>query len=129
MDSLLLDTHIFLWAMNDSKNLSRAAGRLLQSTPRLYVSSLSLLELKMKEAKRKLELPPALLQVASDWGITFLELTVDQMNNYRVFKQTSADPFDNALLMIAELQHLRFLTADTNVISMQTMYPWIVDGR
>jgi PIN domain nuclease of toxin-antitoxin system len=129
MDRLLLDTHIFLWAMTGSRDLSRPAGRLMQTTPQLYVSALSLFELKMKEARGKLELPPSLLRVASGWGVTFLDFTVEQMNDYRIFSQRNTDPFDNALLAIAEQHRLRFLTADTAILPLQTTYPWVIDGR
>lgn len=128
MNNLLLDTHIFLWAMINSNNLNRATSRLLETTPRLYVSSLSLFELKMKEAKDKLTLPPDLPQAASDWGVTFMELTVHQINSYRIFSPTNTDPFDNALLTIAEQHRFRFLTADTAILALQATYPWIIDA-
>ena len=128
MNRLLLDTHIFLWAMSGSRDLSRPAGRLLQTTPQLYVSALSLLELKIKEASSKLSLPDNLLQTASEWGITFLDCTAEQLGGYRIFSQANTDPFDNVLLAVAQQHHLRFLTADTAILPLQTTYPWIING-
>lgn len=129
MDRILLDTQIFLWAMNGSRDLSRPASRLIQTTPKLYVSALSMFELKLKEANRKFEMPSNLLHVATEWGINFLNFTVEQLQDYRNFSSANTDPFDNTLLAVAEQHHLCFLTADHAILSLQKTYPWIINGE
>lgn len=126
MRHLLLDSHIFLWAINADTDLSGAAIRIIETTPSVYVSALSFLELKMKEAKNKLKLPGNLSSLAEKQAFILLDLTPQQLNKYRVFHAANQDPFDNALLTLAEAQHFHFLTADENIIKLQPSAPWII---
>lgn len=126
MNRLLLDSHIFLWAINDSPELSKSAKRLIQTTPLIYISALSIFELKAKQAKGKLKLPGDLLALTEAQGFVILDLAAKQLDGYRVFHSANTDPVDNALLTIAETQHLHFLTADRKVMPLHNSYSWIV---
>jgi len=128
MNNLLLDSHILLWAVTDSPHLSKAAARLIQTTPQVYASCLSLFELKIKDAAGALKLPSEFERLAEQEGFTWLDLRPGQLHSYRIFRQQNTDPFDNALLTIAEAQRFRFLTADSAILPLQTSYPWIING-
>ncbi len=126
MNRLLLDTHIFLWAIIDSPNLSNSAKRLIQTTPDVYVSVLSLFELKAKAAKGKLRLPDNLMELIDEQQFSILDLTPVQLGAYRIFHNANNDPIDNALLAIAESAHCLFLTADQKIVVLQNSTPWII---
>ena len=127
--SLLADSHILLWAVTDSPSLSKAAARLIMTTPRVYVSALSLFELKIKATAGSLKLPADFERAVEREGFTMLDFTPDQLRDYRIFHTHNPDPFDNALLSIAEAQHFQFLTADTAIVPLRQSYSWIIDGR
>ena len=54
---LLLDTHTFLWFVNDAPNLSEAALALLESDHDVLLSMASLWEIAIKYSVGKLNLP------------------------------------------------------------------------
>lgn len=54
---ILLDTHTFLWFINDSSELSNAAADLLESDVDLLLSMASLWEIAIKVSLNKLTLP------------------------------------------------------------------------
>lgn len=128
MRSLLVDSHAFLWLITDSSELSRSAKRLIRTTPYVYVSILTFYELKIKEASGKLDLPEDLAHQAALHNIKILDLTPKQLENYMVYHGQNPDPFDNALLTVAETQRLNFLTADKLIIALQKSCDWIIDG-
>jgi PIN domain nuclease of toxin-antitoxin system len=128
MNHLLVDSHILLWAVTNAPDLNKAAARLIETTPLVYVSILSLFELKLKAATASLKLPTEFEHAVKQEGFTILDLTPKQLHNYRIFFQPNADPFDNALLTIAESQHFGFLTADNNILALKKSYSWITDG-
>ncbi len=129
MKNLLIDTHIFLWAVTGNPRLGALARKQIQTADQVYVSSLSFLELKIKQSKDKLRLPSDLDQLVGNQGFTILGLYPDQMHGYRIFSENNKDPFDNALLTIAQSQQLNFMTSDANILDLQSVHPWIIDSR
>jgi len=129
MKNLLVDSHILLWAVLDSPSLGKDAARLITRTPQVYVSVLSLFELKAKAATGKLKLPADFESAVEQEGFTVLDFTHEQLRDYRIFHAQNADPFDNALLTVAEAQHLPFLTVDTAILPLQKTHPWIINGN
>lgn len=128
MNSLLLDSRILLWSLAADRRLSKSTERLIATTPRVYISAVSLFELRAKAASDKLRLPDDLEQLMYMQSFSILDLSAAQLRDYRIFSPQNTDPFDNALLTIAEAQRFRLLTADTAILSLQKTYPWIVDG-
>lgn len=128
MKSLLLDSHILLWSLAGDPHLSKSAERLIYTTPRVYVSTATLFELRTKAARGKLKLPDDLDQMIQAQNFALLDLSANQLLNYRIFHKKNSDPFDNLLLTIAEAQHFQFLTADKAILALQSSYPWIIDG-
>jgi PIN domain nuclease of toxin-antitoxin system len=128
MKHLLLDTHVLLWAITNSPELSSPAARLIETTPNLYVSALSIFELKIKEARKKLSLPDDFEALIHEQGIRILDVTPDQLLRYHIYHEANPDPFDNALLTIAETRRFRFLTVDQGILKLQKSYDWIING-
>jgi PIN domain nuclease of toxin-antitoxin system len=126
MGGLLLDTHIFYWAITKDPSLSKPASRLISTTPDVYISVLSLFELKIKGSAGKMRLPENLLSLATDHDVHVLDFTPKQLAGYTVFHAKNPDPFGNALLAIAEKFKYQFLTADRKIIRLQKTCPWII---
>lgn len=110
---LLLDTHVFLWAIAGSALLKPKARALIESADEVFVSSASIWEIAIKVRLGKLQADPeALVSAIVESG--FNELPVRGTEAARVAKLPShnSDPFDRLLVAQAMSEPLRFLTND-----------------
>lgn len=113
---ILLDTHIYLWWLEDHIKLSSKARELIQSADEVYVSSASIWEAAIKISIGKLEADvSALAQQISLNG--FIELPVSAKHAVQIAQLPNhhRDPFDRMLVAQAMTEPLRLLSADTQV--------------
>jgi PIN domain nuclease of toxin-antitoxin system len=113
---LLLDTHVFLWAVAGSARLKPATRRLIESAEQVYVSAASIWEVAIKARLGKIEADQDALVVAIE-GSGFLELPIRAVHAAGVARLAPhhKDPFDRLLLAQAIVEPLRFLTADSDL--------------
>ena len=114
---LLLDTHIFLWAVAGSPRLKPAARRLIESAEQVYVSAASIWEVAIKAQLGKIEADPqALTNAIAASG--FLELGVRAAHAAGIARLAPhhSDPFDRLLVAQALAEPLRHLTADAALV-------------
>lgn len=110
---ILLDTHLFLWSLTDSRRLGRAARTRMREAECVYVSSASIWEIAIKSALGKLEADPeALVEAIEESG--FIELPVRARHAAAVARLPDhhRDPFDRLLVAQAMSEPLFLLTAD-----------------
>jgi PIN domain nuclease of toxin-antitoxin system len=110
---LLLDTHIFLWVVEDSPLLGVEARRLLDSASAVYVSSASIWEIAIKARLGKIDADPDSVAAAiEDSG--FLELPVLARHAVEVagLPFHHGDPFDRLLVAQAMTEPMRLATGD-----------------
>lgn len=110
---LLLDTHVFLWAVAGSPSLKPASRRLIESAEEVHVSAASIWEVAIKACLGKIEADPQqLAQAIAASG--FLELPVRAAHAAAVAELAlhHGDPFDRILVAQALSEPLRLLTAD-----------------
>ena len=110
---LLLDTHVFLWAVTANKRLKSSARELLSAADAVYISAASIWEIAFKARLGKIEADAASLVDAID-SSGFQELPVTARHAAAVAKLPPhhSDPFDRLLLAQAFLEPLRLVTAD-----------------
>ena len=110
---ILLDTHVYLWWLQDHPKLSAAGKAAILAATDVYVSSASIWEAAIKASIGKLEADIAVL-VAEITPNGFKELPVTAQHAARVqhLPDLHRDPFDRILLAQALCEPLRFLTAD-----------------
>jgi PIN domain nuclease of toxin-antitoxin system len=110
---LLLDTHVFLWAVTANRQLKARTRAYLAGAEAVYVSAASIWEIAIKARLGKIEGDPAALAQAIE-SSGFLELAVTARHAAAVAKLPlhHADPFDRLLLAQAFTEPLRFVTAD-----------------
>jgi PIN domain nuclease of toxin-antitoxin system len=110
---ILLDTHIFLWAVAGSRLLKPAARRLIDSADEVYVSAASIWEVAIKARLGKIDADPYELAGAIE-ASGFLELPVRAAHAASVTRLAlhHNDPFDRLLIAQAIAEPLRLLTAD-----------------
>src|SRR6185312_2688952 len=110
---LLLDTHIYLWWLEDDSQLSKKARLLITNANAVYVSSVSIWEMSIKQGLGKLAVDINSLVLAIEMN-SFLELPVSAQHAV-VTSQLPLlhrDPFDRMLIAQAMYEPLQFLTAD-----------------
>jgi PIN domain nuclease of toxin-antitoxin system len=110
---LLLDTHVFLWAVTGSRRLKSSARARLSRADAVYVSAASIWEIAIKAKLGKIEADADSLAAAIE-GSGFQELPVSTQHAAAVTRLPlhHGDPFDRLLLAQAFSEPLRFVTAD-----------------
>ena len=110
---LLLDTHVFLWAVADSRKLNAAARRLIQEADEVSISAASIWEIAIKSRLGKLAGDANQLAAAIDEsGFTELPVTSRHAAAVARLPLHHADPFDRLLVAQALAEPLILLTAD-----------------
>ena len=110
---ILLDTHIYLWWLQDHPKLSKTARDRIVSASEVYVSSASIWEATIKTGIGKLEVDVHQL-VAEIENSGFKELSISARHAAAVARlpDIHRDPFDRILIAQALCEPLRLLTAD-----------------
>jgi PIN domain nuclease of toxin-antitoxin system len=110
---LLLDTHIFLWAVAGSRLLKPMTRRLIESADEVYVSAASIWEVAVKARLGKIEADPRELTAAIE-ASGFLELPVSATHAAGVaqLELHHNDPFDRLLIAQALAEPLKLVTVD-----------------
>jgi len=107
---LLLDTHVLLWALQDSPLLGSEARELLHHAEAAYVSAASVWESHIKADLGRLTLPEGFIAAIGQSG--FRELPVGWEHTAAIdrIKLPHRDPFDRLLMAQAEfcLQSMKF---------------------
>ncbi len=110
---LLLDTHVFIWAVTASRRLKSSTRRYMSDAEVVYVSAVSIWEIAIKSRLGKIAADATALVNAIDES-GFLELPVSARHAAAVatLPLHHTDPFDRLLLAQAFLEPLRLVTAD-----------------
>ena len=96
---IIIDTHIFLWALSDPKRLSPAQKSLLESTANIiYVSSISIAEIMIKMSLGKLDFDGNLLEAAEQSGFEFLSFSAAAALALGELPYHHKDPFDRMII-------------------------------
>lgn len=110
---LLLDTHVFLWAVAGSALLKPPARRLIESADEIFVSAASIWEVAIKARLGRIEADPTELAAAIEpSGFLELPITARHAAGVAHLALHHHDPFDRLLVAQALAEPLRLLTAD-----------------
>lgn len=109
---LLLDTKVFLWAMQDHSSLGVESRLLIKQAEVLYVSAASLWEVRAKEAAHKVVVPKQFIEAVSETGFSQLEIDWQAASAMGQEWLKTGDGFDCMLVIQATQNQLALLTAD-----------------
>ena len=113
---LLLDTHLLLWAAEDSKRLPKAARRLIENLDNeLLFSAASLWEIAIKRGlgREDFQVDPRMLRRALvDNGYSELAITSEHVIGIDQLPSSHKDPFDRLLVAKALVEGITLLTSD-----------------
>lgn len=111
---VLLDTHIFLWAMSEPEKLSdkkRTEIEALYNT--VYVSSVSITEIMIKASIGKLAIAFDPIEWAIASGFELLDFTARDALHLKDLPFHHKDPFDRMLIAQALENKLTLMSDDT----------------
>lgn len=110
---LLLDTHVFLWAVGGSPLLTPTARRLIEAADEVRVSAASIWEVAIKARLGKVNADPDELAASIEpSGFVELPVTAAHAAGVAQLADHHRDPFDRLLVAQAMAEPLRLLTAD-----------------
>lgn len=117
MDRVLLDTHVFLWALAAPERLSVGARGILQDEGvQLLVSVASPWEMAIKISVGKLHLPCELKRFVAEGcrqlDATLLPIDLSHLGELCALPWHHRDPFDRMLVAQAKTDGLRLMSYD-----------------
>jgi PIN domain nuclease of toxin-antitoxin system len=111
----LIDTHVFLWGLQNEEKLSRRVQTLLPKSD-LWISVASLWEIITKVQVGKLDLPKPVGDYLSAKlkanGVLVLQITFEHVKRLEELPLHHRDPFDRMLIAQSLEENLPVITAD-----------------
>jgi len=116
--TFLLDTHVFLWWLDDPGLLSQNAREVIgDGRNTIYVSAAVAWEIAIKKALGKLDAPDNLEEVMAANRFLPLPVTIAHALGVLALPQHHRDPFDRILVAQALQEGLTFISRDPQVSS------------
>ena len=114
--TVLLDTHILLWMIGESRSLSDLAMRILaDETNELFFSSISIAEVAIKHQKNAALMPLSPDEVrrcAEECGIRELAFDSEHAVALGTLPQLHHDPFDRMLIVQSKTEGMKLMSHD-----------------
>jgi PIN domain nuclease of toxin-antitoxin system len=119
-----LDSQVALWLAQGK--LEQQTLNAINSSGQTLISAITIAELEMKASLGKLPLPPNLVELFQDHGITVESFDAEAASQLGRFPQLNRhDPFDRMILAQASKRFgTSFYTADETLISLEL--DWVV---
>lgn len=118
MKRYLLDTHLIYWWMTADARLGKTTQRIITNSE-IVVSTASLWEMVLKNAKGKLPLPQgSITEQLEAQGFSLLPVLPRHIEVARSLTCTHADPFDRLLIAQAYDERLTLLTRDAAILAL-----------
>ena len=114
---ILLDTHVIIWALEDSYRLPMSIrDAIIDESNEIYVSVVSLWEIAIKHKKQPEKMiysAEQIKQFCQRAGFVFLSLSLDSIHTYEKYDFSSHnDPFDQMLVAQSACNSMRLFTHD-----------------
>jgi PIN domain nuclease of toxin-antitoxin system len=118
MTRLLLDTHAFLWWVNDAPELTKAARRAIADVKNeCFLSVAGCWEMAIKSSPGKLRLAKSVERFVSEQlaanGFTLLNVELRHVAKVEELPFHHRDPFDRLLIAQALTEKLTIISADS----------------
>lgn len=112
---LLIDTHVLIWALADSRYLSKRAARLLaDGSNDVLVSAGSAYEIEFKRARSEelSSLPADLRSAAESMGLRWLPISSEHAIMAGRLPRLHGDPFDRMIVAQALVENATVVSCD-----------------
>lgn len=113
---ILIDTHIFLWSLGDTKRLSETRLSELRSQANaIYLSSISVAELMIKSSIGKLKVDYDVIEMAKKSGFEILDFKAEDAVLLKELPLHHKDPFDRMLICQSKRNKMKLMTEDKTI--------------
>ncbi len=113
----LLDTHTFLWFVNESEEMPEHLFNLLESDVDLLLSIASLWEIAIKVSINKLTLPKNYLEFINEQieinDIQILSISLSHLGLITTLPLHHKDPFDRLIIAQAMTENITVISRDS----------------
>jgi PIN domain nuclease of toxin-antitoxin system len=125
--TILLDTHTLIWFLDNDPQLPIKTRTLIETTPTVFLSIVSLWEIAIKANIRKLSLSfpfNTIEPTLNSQGITQLPISFNDLEIYLNLPLHHRDPFDRILIAQAMNHNLTFISKDTQLTPYKIQCQW-----
>ncbi|VAX09550.1 hypothetical protein MNBD_GAMMA26-338 [hydrothermal vent metagenome] len=110
---IIIDTHIFLWAISEPHKLSEDNLTQLETLSNIiYVSSITIVEIMIKNAIGKLNIDVDLVEIAKNSGFELLDFNAHDAMALKDMPFCHNDPFDRMLIAQAINKKYHIMSED-----------------
>ncbi len=110
---LLLDTNALIWLLSEPERLSATAlARIEDRANAVYVSVVSVWEMRIKASRGRLQFPPHLEQALEEQHFETMPVSLQHALAVESLPDHHRDPFDRMLVCQAHLDDLTLVTSD-----------------
>jgi len=124
----LLDTHVVLWAAENSHSLTdKVKTAILDEQAEKYVSIVSAWEVAIKLGTKKLHLDgglPEFFRMIDDNGFITLSVEREYLRLIPSLPDYHKDPFDRLLVATAIIEGMTLITVDENIHKYEAACLW-----
>jgi len=121
--SYLLDTHTFIWWIEDNLNLSYQSKQIISNPNNLiFISSVNTWEITIKKSLGKLNVPSNLEEIILQCGFDVLPIAIKHTLFIENLDKHHDDPFDRLLISQAIIENLTIITRDEKIIKYKVPY-------
>ena len=115
--NIIIDTHIFLWALSDSSKLIDSKRSVLEDLSNtIYVSAVSIAELMIKASLKKLQIDFDPVAIAKESGFALLDFNGEAALLLKDMPFHHKDPFDRMLIAQSISNNYPIMTEDPKIL-------------
>ncbi len=112
----LLDTHVFIWAMENKKRLPESIkNEIINPDNTIFVSVATIWEIIIKSAKKKLKAPKDIKSDIASSNFQTISIDVEHVLEVKKLPLYHNDPFDRILIAQARTENLTLITSDEKI--------------
>lgn len=124
-----MDTHTFVWVVDDSERMAPATKELISAARRVWVSLVALWEIVIKESTSRPMLGVAdahgwFLRTMSDTGFDLMNISPRHIGAVQGLPLHHGDPFDRLLVAQATVENVPVVTADAALARYDIKVIW-----
>ncbi|MFP4268295.1 MAG: type II toxin-antitoxin system VapC family toxin [Spirochaetaceae bacterium] len=110
---ILLDTHIFLWWLDNSTSLdSLRKGEISNPHNEVFLSAAVIWEIAVKNREGNLSIPDNWYTISKEEDFTPIPITAEHTYHAGLLPDIHTDPFDRLLIAQAQVEGLILMTDD-----------------
>jgi len=112
--NIIIDTHIFLWAVSAPHKISKTKRTILETLSNtIYVSSITITELMIKSSMGKLDIDFNPIKIALGSGFELLDFSAEDALALKKLPFYHKDPFDRMLISQAINRKFKLMSDDS----------------